>query len=106
MPRGPKGEKCLADVVGNAVLVMKIATCELEDQPAQITIGRLKRLNSFKSYAIGCFHLDIAEVRNRGGQTLPFRGARSMIDSDCLISTRSFRGAYGTQVVAANADAA
>jgi hypothetical protein len=26
MPRGPKGEKHLADVVGNAVLVMKIAT--------------------------------------------------------------------------------
>jgi hypothetical protein len=26
MPRGPKGEKRLADVVGNAVLVMKIAT--------------------------------------------------------------------------------
>ena len=105
MPRGPKGEKCLADVVGNAVLVMKIATCELEDQPADYDWS-IKRLNSFKSYVIGCFHLDIAEVRNRGGQTLPFRGARSMIDSDCLISTRSFRGAYGTQVVAANADAA
>ena len=41
MPQGPKGEKCLADVVGKAVLVMKVATCELEDQPAQITIGRL-----------------------------------------------------------------
>ena len=31
MPRGPKGEKRLADVVGNAVLVMKIATGELDD---------------------------------------------------------------------------
>jgi hypothetical protein len=31
MPRGPKGEKRLADVVGNAVLVMKIATGEVQD---------------------------------------------------------------------------
>jgi hypothetical protein len=35
MPRGPKGEKRLADVIGNAVLVMKIATGKLEDQSAQ-----------------------------------------------------------------------
>ena len=31
MPRGPKGEKRPADVIGNAVLVMKIATGEVED---------------------------------------------------------------------------
>lgn len=31
MPRGPKGEKRLADVVGNAVLVMRIATGEVGD---------------------------------------------------------------------------
>ena len=31
-PRGPKGEKRLADVVGNAVHVMRIATGEVEDQ--------------------------------------------------------------------------
>jgi hypothetical protein len=31
MPRGPKGEKRLADVVGNAVLVMRIATGETEE---------------------------------------------------------------------------
>ena len=35
MPRGPKGEKRLADVIGNAVLVMKIATGKLEDRSAQ-----------------------------------------------------------------------
>jgi hypothetical protein len=35
MPRGPKGEKRLADVVGNAVLVMKIATGEVEDTPTE-----------------------------------------------------------------------
>jgi hypothetical protein len=31
MPRGPKGEKRPADVIGNAVKVMKIATGEEEE---------------------------------------------------------------------------
>lgn len=31
MPRGPKGEKRPADVIGNAVRVMRIATGEIED---------------------------------------------------------------------------
>ena len=31
MPRGPKGEKRPADVIGNAVHVMRIATGETED---------------------------------------------------------------------------
>lgn len=31
MPRGPKGEKRPADVIGNAVHVMRIATGEVED---------------------------------------------------------------------------
>lgn len=35
MPRGPKGEKRKADVVGNAVLVAKIATGEVEDKKAE-----------------------------------------------------------------------
>jgi hypothetical protein len=34
MPRGPKGEKRPADVVGNAVHVMRIATGEIEDNPS------------------------------------------------------------------------
>jgi hypothetical protein len=34
MPRGPKGEKRPADVIGNAVHVMRIATGETEDNPA------------------------------------------------------------------------
>jgi hypothetical protein len=33
MPRGPKGEKRPADVIGNAVKIMKIATGEIEDAP-------------------------------------------------------------------------
>jgi hypothetical protein len=34
MPRGPKGEKRPADVIGNAVQVMRIATGEIEDKTA------------------------------------------------------------------------
>ena len=33
MPKGPKGEKRKADVIGNAVLVMRIATGQVEEMP-------------------------------------------------------------------------
>ncbi len=33
MPRGPKGEKRPADVIGAAVMVAKIATGEIEEKP-------------------------------------------------------------------------
>jgi hypothetical protein len=35
MPRRPKGEKRPADVIGNAVHVMRIATGEIEDNLTQ-----------------------------------------------------------------------
>jgi len=35
MPRGPKGEKRPADVIGNAVHIMRIATGEIEDSPSK-----------------------------------------------------------------------
>ncbi len=35
MPKGPQGQKRKADVIGNAVLVMKIATGECEDKPSK-----------------------------------------------------------------------
>ena len=49
MPRGPKGEKRPADVIGNAVHVMRIATGEIEDgppakepkNPAAVAAGKL-----------------------------------------------------------------
>jgi hypothetical protein len=49
MPRGPKGEKRLADVVGNAVHVMRIATGEIDEStppddgkdPAAVALGRM-----------------------------------------------------------------
>jgi len=39
MPRGPKGEKRPADVIGNAVHVMRIATGEIEDS---VPSGRVR----------------------------------------------------------------
>ncbi len=35
MPRGPKGEKRPADVIGNAVRIMQIATGEAEENLSQ-----------------------------------------------------------------------
>ena len=34
MPQGPKGQKRPADVIGNAVHVMRVATGEIEEQVA------------------------------------------------------------------------
>jgi len=35
MPKGPKGEKRPADVIGNAVHIMRIATGEVEEKPEE-----------------------------------------------------------------------
>ena len=35
MPKGPQGQKRPADVIGNAVMVMKIATGEIEEDTGQ-----------------------------------------------------------------------
>jgi hypothetical protein len=56
MPRGPKGEKRLADVVGNAVLVMKIATGDATDtttetDPAIVARARKGGLKGGKARA-------------------------------------------------------
>ena len=48
MPRGPKGEKRPADVIGNAIHIMRIATGEIEEttppddgkDPAAVSLGR------------------------------------------------------------------
>ena len=44
MPRGPKGEKRPADVIGNAVKVMRIATGEAEEtRPKESAAAELGR---------------------------------------------------------------
>ena len=39
MPRGPKGEKRPADVIGNAVHVMRIATGEIDDKTSEAELS-------------------------------------------------------------------
>lgn len=39
MPKGPSGQKRKADVIGNAVLVMKIATGEAKETPKMKTVA-------------------------------------------------------------------
>ena len=34
MPKGPQGQKRKADVIGNAVLIARIATGEIDDTPS------------------------------------------------------------------------
>ena len=53
MPKGPRGERRPADVIGNAVHVMRIATGEVEDTPSKAPnrakggkIGGKSRANS------------------------------------------------------------
>ena len=48
MPRGPKGEKRPADAIGNATMIAKIATGEIEDlntedgkNAAAVALGRM-----------------------------------------------------------------
>lgn len=48
MPKGPKGEKQPADVIGAAIKVAKIATGEIEDEnpdegknPLTVALGRM-----------------------------------------------------------------
>jgi hypothetical protein len=50
MPRGPKGEKRPADVIGNAVHVMRIATGEIEETRTT-EHGRLGGLKGGKARA-------------------------------------------------------
>jgi hypothetical protein len=67
MPRGPKGEKRPADVIGNAVNVMRIATGEAEDSRADPgkEYARKGGLKGGKARAAALFHR-IAERRLQG----------------------------------------
>lgn len=56
MPRGPRGEKRPADVIGNAVHVMRIATGEIKEElhekdPAAVALGKRGGLKGGKARA-------------------------------------------------------
>ncbi|MBP8236050.1 MAG: hypothetical protein KAY22_27565 [Rhizorhabdus sp.] len=46
MPKGPKGEKRPADVIGNAVHIMRIATGEVGDTPDERASGAAAELGA------------------------------------------------------------
>lgn len=49
MPRGPKGEKRPADVIGAAIMVGRIATGEIEEKPApESAAAALGRKGAFR----------------------------------------------------------
>lgn len=57
MPKGPRGEKRPADVIGGAVMVAKIATGEVEDtktdkNPHAVALGKLGGAKGGKARAI------------------------------------------------------
>ena len=58
MPRGPKGEKRPADVIGNAVHVMRIATGEIEDSPSKAP----KRAKGGKARAVALTPAQRSEI--------------------------------------------
>ncbi|MDB5407076.1 MAG: hypothetical protein JWL84_1988 [Rhodospirillales bacterium] len=49
MPKGPRGEKRRADVIGNAVKVMRIATGEEEEAPQTDNAAGPTALTSVRS---------------------------------------------------------
>ena len=60
MPRDPRGEKRLADVVGNAVLIGKIATGEVED------IKREKDPNAVARFKLTHYRFNEPGARSMG----------------------------------------
>jgi hypothetical protein len=69
MPRGPKGEKRPADVIGNAVHVMRIATGEIEDTrevaKADTNLHRLGGLKGGKARAEKLTASERAEIAKK-----------------------------------------
>lgn len=71
MPRGPKGEKRPADVIGNAVHVMRIATGEVEErEPSPEEQARAaKAVSRGKARAVKLTPVRRAEIARVAAQT-------------------------------------
>jgi len=70
MPRGPKGEKRPADVIGNAVHVMRIATGEAEEREptAEEKAKTAKAVSRGKSRAMKLTPVQRAEIARIAAQ--------------------------------------
>lgn len=76
MPRGPKGEKRPADVIGAAVMVGRIATGEIEDRQsdstkskAAVELGRRGGLKGGKARAAKISSAKRAEIARKAAKT-------------------------------------
>jgi len=71
MPRGPKGEKRPADVIGNAVHVMRIATGEIEEHEPSLEkqVKRAKAVSRGKARAAKLTPVQRAEIAKLAAQT-------------------------------------
>jgi hypothetical protein len=86
MPRGPKGEKRPADVIGSAIMIARIATGEIEEgtppddgkDPAAVALGR----KGGKARAEGMTAAKRAEIAKKAadarwrGKARPARGKK------------------------------
>jgi hypothetical protein len=71
MPRGPKGEKRPADVIGNAVHVMRIATGEIEETKQISKTERARRggLKGGKARAVILSPKERQKIAHKGAKT-------------------------------------
>jgi hypothetical protein len=76
MPRGPKGEKRPADVIGAAIMVARIATgeveeraCESEKDAAAVSLGRRGGLKGGKARAAKMSPEKRAEIARKAAAT-------------------------------------
>jgi hypothetical protein len=76
MPRGPKGEKRPADVIGAAIMVGRIATGEIEDnrldstkESAAVQLGRRGGLKGGKARAANMSPEKRAEIARKAAKT-------------------------------------
>jgi hypothetical protein len=69
MPKGPKGQKRPADVIGCAVMVAKIATGEIEDNPDGKEYARKGGLIGGKSRAENLTAKRRKEIAKKAAET-------------------------------------
>jgi len=89
MPRGPRGEKRPADVIGNAVKVMRIATGEIEEETDSPRSARRDARSVRAALSIGP-RMRADKVWN-GGRVLDRLKIVEIRLSDCAASQRSPR---------------
>jgi hypothetical protein len=75
MAKGPKGEKRKADVIGNAVLVMRIATGQVKEtdpaagkNPAAVALGKLGGAKGGKARASSLSSSERREIASRAAK--------------------------------------